>query len=67
MTTAHELIILQSEQWIRRVEKLGMENNFNAVVNAIEQIASTNPKSEIKRDKEHERKIMQDINRELSN
>lgn len=54
MTPTHELVVLQSKQRIRRVKELGMENNFDAVIYTVEQIAATNP---VERERERERKI----------
>lgn len=43
MTATNELVILETEQGIRRVEELGMENDFHSVVDAVEEIAATDP------------------------
>jgi hypothetical protein len=42
MTSANKLFILQSKQWIGRVQKFGMKNDFDTIMNCIEQITATN-------------------------
>lgn len=46
VTPTHELVILESEQWIRRVQEFRMENNLHTVVHTVKEIAATNPKKE---------------------
>jgi hypothetical protein len=42
VTPTHKLIVVKSEQRIRRVQKLGMEHDFHAIIHAIEEIAAAN-------------------------
>lgn len=46
MTPTNELVILKPKQRVRRVEELGMENNLDAVVHAVEQIAAADTSRE---------------------
>lgn len=41
MTSTNKLFIFQSKQWICRVEKFWMKNNFHAIINAIKKIATS--------------------------
>lgn len=51
MTTTHELIVFKAKQGIRRVEELGMENDFYTIVHTVEEITATNPGGEKEREK----------------
>jgi hypothetical protein len=42
MTPTHEFIIFESKQGIRRVQELGMEDDFHAVMDTVEEITATN-------------------------
>lgn len=42
MTPTDKFIVLKSEQRIRRVEKLRMKDDFHAVVDTVEEIATSN-------------------------
>lgn len=46
MTPTNELVILKPEKRVRRVEELGMENNLDAIVYAVEQIAAADTSRE---------------------
>lgn len=41
MTPTNKLIIFKAKQGIRRVQKLGMKDDFHAIVNTVEQITAT--------------------------
>lgn len=43
MTASNELIVLESKQWICWVKELRMEHNFHSVIDAVEEVATTNP------------------------
>jgi hypothetical protein len=38
MTSAHKLFIVEAEDWIVRVQKVGVENDLDPVVRGIEQL-----------------------------
>jgi hypothetical protein len=41
VTPTHELVILETEQWVGRVEELRVKDDFDAVMYAVEEIAAT--------------------------
>lgn len=42
MTTTHKFIVFKTEKGICWVQKLGMENDFDAIIDGIEQVTTAN-------------------------
>ena len=42
MTPTHEFVVFKTEQRICRVQKLGMENDLDAIIDSIEQMTTAN-------------------------